>query len=211
LYRPSAGEILFNGTDISSFPENKLRKIRAKMSMVFQDSGSAFNPRQRIREIISEPLEIHRIGNKGCRIERIRQLCGMVDLSPEILERYPHELSGGQRQRIGIARAIASEPEVIICDEPLSALDVSVQTKIISLFLELRHKVNSLSYIFISHDLSVIRRICDRVAIMYQGKIVEIADTEELFQNPSHHYTKFLLSALPNRKYQHSERKEAYA
>ena len=209
LYRPTEGEILFKETDISSFPEGKLRKVRAKISMVFQDSGSAFNPRQRIRDIISEPLDIHRVGKKENRNERVRHLCGMVNLSAEILDRYPHELSGGQRQRVGIARAIASEPEVIICDEPLSALDVSVQAQIINLFLELRQKMNALSYIFISHDLSVIRRICDRVAIMHQGKIVEIADTEELFQNPLHIYTKFLFSALPNRRYQHSVRKKS--
>ena len=183
LYRPTAGKIFFKETDISSLSENKLKSVRAKISIIFQDSGNAFNPRQRIGEILSEPLDIHRIGKKECRIEQLRRLCDMVDLSPEILERYPHELSGGQRQRVGIARAIASEPEVIICDEPLSALDVFVQTQIINLFLGLRRKMSdwSLSFIFISHDLSVIRRICDRAAIMHQGKIVEIADTEELF------------------------------
>jgi len=196
IYRLTAGEILFNGMNISSLPEDGMRKIRAKISMIFQDSGSSFNPRQRIRQIISEPLDIHRIGEKRARIERVCNLCDMVDLSPEILDRYPHELSGGQRQRIGIARAIASEPEVIICDEPLSALDVSIQAQIISLFLELRQRMNAMAYVFISHDLSVIRRICDRVAIMHQGKIVETADTEEIFQNPSHHYTKYLLSSL---------------
>lgn len=205
LYRPTEGAILFNGTDISSLPESRLRKIRAGISMVFQDSGSAFNPRYRIREIISEPLDIHRIGEKESRIERVRQLCGMVDLSTEILERRPHELSGGQRQRVGIARAVASEPEVIICDEPLSALDVSVQSQIISLFLELRQKINILSYIFISHDLSVIQRMCDRAAIMYEGKFVETAKVEELFQNPVHHYTKSLISASSNGKYSYSK------
>ena len=184
LYRPTAGKIFFNETDISLLTENKLKKVRAKISIVFQDSGNAFNPRQRVGEIMSEPLDIHRIGKKERRIEQLRRLCDMVDLSPDILERYPHELSGGQRQRVGIARAIASEPEVIICDEPLSALDVFVQARIIDLFLELRRKMKglALSYIFISHDLSVIRRICDRAAIMRQGKIVKIADTEELFK-----------------------------
>jgi len=211
LHRPTGGEIIFNGMNVSSLSEEKLRKIRAKISMIFQDSGSAFNPRQRIRDIISEPLDIHGKGDRKHRIERICRLCDMVDLSMEILDRYPHELSGGQRQRVGIARAIASVPEVIICDEPLSALDVSVQVQIISLFLELRQKMNSLSYIFISHDLSVIRRICDRVAIMYQGKIVEIADVKGLFQNPLHHYTKYLLSSLPNREHSYSTHKEAYA
>ena len=200
LYRPTAGEILFNGTNISSLSEDGLRKIRSKISMIFQDSGSAFNPRQRIRQVISEPLEIHRASDKRYRIERVCRLCDMVGLSPEILDRYPHELSGGQRQRVGIARAIASEPEVVICDEPLSALDVSIQAQIISLFLELRQNMNVLAYIFISHDLSVIRRICDRAAIMRQGKIVETAETEEIFQNPKHQYTRFLLSSLPGRK-----------
>lgn len=212
LYRPTDGEILFNGMDISSFSEDKLQKIRAKISMVFQDSGGAFNPRQLIRQIIAEPLDIHRLGDKRYRIERVRHLCDMVSLSPEILDRYPHELSGGQRQRVGIARAIASEPEVIICDEPLSALDVSIQAQIISLFLELRQKMNTLAYIFISHDLSVIRRICDRVAIMYQGKIIEIANTEVLFRNPLHHYTKFLLSSLSGTKsHKDNKREEVYA
>ena len=212
LYRPTSGEIIFNGVDISPLLEGKLKRIRAGMSMVFQDSGNAFNPRQKIQAIISEPLDIHCIGDKKYRTARARQLCRMVGLSSEILRRYPHELSGGQRQRIGIARAIASEPEVLICDEPLSALDVSTQAQIVNLFLELRQKITSLSCIFISHDLAVIRRICDRIAIMYQGTLVETANTEELFRNPSHQYTKFLLSALPDRESrQYRVRHKVYA
>ena len=200
IYCPTAGEILFNGMNISLLPENGLKKNRAKISMIFQDSSSVFNPRQRIRRIISEPLDIQNIGDKQYRTDRVRQLCDMVGLSVEILDRYPHELSGGQRQRVAIARAIAAEPDVIICDESLSAMDVLVRTQIIDLFLKLRQRINALTYVFISHDLSVIRRICDRVVIMYQGKIVESADTEELFRNPLHQYTKFLLSSLPDKK-----------
>ena len=195
LYKPTAGEIIYDGKPVKTKAD--LQKFRTKATMVFQDPYSSLNPRMTVSDIVGEPLDVHHLySSKKEREERILQLLGYVGLNSEHASRYAHEFSGGQRQRIGIARALAVNPEFIVCDEPVSALDVSIQAQILNLMRELQRKYQ-LTYIFISHNLSVVKHICDRIAVMYLGNIVEIAPKKELFDNPLHPYTKALLGAIP--------------
>lgn len=196
LYKPSGGEILFDGKDLNRMHGNELRLMRRKMQMIFQDPYASLNPRMSVRDIISEPMVIHGIGSGAERRERVAELMRVVGLNPYYATRFPHEFSGGQRQRIGIARALAVSPDFIVCDEPVSALDVSIQAQIINLLEELQEQFN-LTYLFIAHDLAVVRHISDRVAVMYLGKMMELADRNEIYDNPLHPYTKALLSAVP--------------
>ncbi|MFD2630056.1 ABC transporter ATP-binding protein [Oceanobacillus kapialis] len=196
LTDPTDGQIIFKGKNIENLPYNQMRSLRNSMQMVFQDPYASLNPKKTIRQILMEPLRVHSKFPKEERLEKINNMLKIVGLSEEHLDRYPHEFSGGQRQRIGIARAVILQPDFIIADEPVSALDVSVQSQVINLMLDLQ-KEFGLTYLFISHDLSVIEHMTDRVAVMYLGKIVEIADTEELFANPKHPYTQALISAVP--------------
>jgi len=196
LYRPTAGQVLFQSRDLVKLKDNDLRPMRRQMQMIFQDPYASLNPRMTVGSIISEPLEVHNIGNKSERLERVRELLRVVGLNPYFINRYPHEFSGGQRQRIGVARALAVNPSFIVCDEPISALDVSIQAQIINLLEDLQEQFG-LTYLFIAHDLSVVRHISDRIAVMYLGKIMEMADREELYRNPMHPYSQALLSAVP--------------
>lgn len=197
LNEPTAGEILYEGMAINRFSAKEMKAMRSHMQMIFQDPYSSLNPRFKVLDIIGQALDIHRLSkNKKERKQRVEDLLAMVGLEPEHAMRYPHEFSGGQRQRIGIARALAVEPDFIVCDEPLSALDVSIQTQIVKLLEDLQHRLG-LTYLFIAHDLSMVKHISDRVAVMYAGKIVELAESEELYNNPLHPYTKSLLSAIP--------------
>lgn len=198
LYQPTSGQILFEGEDISSLPEKKIRPLRRNMSIIFQDPFSSLDPRQSAESIIGEPLKIHRmVQSKEEYRTRVEKLFRIVGLDPSLMSRYPHEFSGGQRQRIGIARALACEPSLIVCDEPVSALDVSIQAQIINLLQDLKEGLKGLTYIFIAHDLSVVKHISDRVAVMYLGHIVELTTPKMLYENPLHPYTKALLSAIP--------------
>ncbi len=196
LYKPTAGKILFNGTDISAMKENALRQIRSSIGAIFQDPYGSLNPRQTAKTIVGMPLIVHGLKNKKQLNERVEELFKLVGLDPSMMTRVPHEFSGGQRQRLGIARALACQPSLIICDEPVSALDVSIQAQIINLLEELQEKLG-LTYLFIAHDLSVVQHISNRVAVMYLGRIIEIANSKELYENPLHPYTKALLSAVP--------------
>lgn len=197
LDRPTEGKVVFEGRDLTQMTDGELRPLRRQMQVVFQDPYSSLNPRITIGRIIGEPIRVHRIArNAREREDRVAELLRVVGLSPVMADRYPHELSGGQRQRVGIARALALEPRFIVCDEPLSALDVSIQAQIINLLEELQERF-ALTYLFIAHDLAVVRHISDRIAVMYLGKVVEIADRQELYENPRHPYTKALLSAVP--------------
>ena len=198
LYKPTSGQIIFENEDISSYPNKKLRTIRKNIALIFQDPYSSLDPRQSAGSIVGEPLKIHRwVFNKAEYNERVEQLFSLVGLDPGMSNRFPHEFSGGQRQRIGVARALACEPSLVICDEPISALDVSIQAQIINLLEELQEGIKGLTYLFIAHDLSVVKHISDRVAVMYLGRIVEITRSRELYDNPLHPYTKALLSAIP--------------
>jgi oligopeptide transport system ATP-binding protein len=196
LEDPTSGEIIFDGKDLASASKNDLFNARRKMQIIFQDPYASLNPRMTVREIVEEPLVIHKIGTRAERLEKAKALLEKVGLNPSYINRYPHEFSGGQRQRIGIARAIALEPDLIICDEPISALDVSIQAQIVNLLEDLQKELG-LTYIFIAHDLSMVRHISKRVAVMYLGKIVELADKEVLFNKPYHPYSIALLSAVP--------------
>jgi oligopeptide transport system ATP-binding protein len=197
LYRPTAGEVIFEGKDLTQVKGEDLRKMRRRMQMIFQDPYASLNPRMTVGSIVGEPLEVHNIGaNKKERQERVQELLKIVNLNPYFINRYPHEFSGGQRQRIGIARALAVNPSFIVCDEPISALDVSIQAQIINLLEDLQDEFG-LTYLFIAHDLSVVRHISDRIAVMYLGKIVELAERDELYEKPMHPYTQALLSAVP--------------
>jgi oligopeptide/dipeptide ABC transporter ATP-binding protein len=193
LLDPTAGTIRFDGQDISTASQSSLRPLRREMQMIFQDPYSSLNPRKTVGQIIGAPFKIH--GEKGGR-QRVQELLEIVGLSPEHYNRYPHEFSGGQRQRIGVARALALSPKLIVCDEPVSALDVSIQAQILNLLRSLQDEFN-LTYVFISHDLSVIRQIADRIAVMYLGRVVELADSESIYEEPKHPYTAALLSAVP--------------
>ena len=197
LYEPTGGSVIFRGEPIFELPRAQLRTLRRHIQIVFQDPISSLDPRKRVRAILSDPLSVHRLASGAARERRIDELLQQVGLLPSQRNRYPHEFSGGQRQRIGIARALASEPEAVICDEPVSSLDVSIQAQIINLLADLQRELN-LSYLFISHNLSVIRHICDRVAVMYLGRIVELAPKALLFAKPLHPYTEALLAAVPN-------------
>ncbi|RMF92033.1 MAG: ATP-binding cassette domain-containing protein [Candidatus Schekmanbacteria bacterium] len=196
LIEPTEGRIIFRGEEITSYNSKQMKPIRRKMQMIFQDPYSSLNPRMKIGKIISEPLKIHKAASKGDIPKITEELLETVGLSPEYANRYPHEFSGGQRQRIGIARAIALKPDLIIADEPVSALDVSIQAQIVNLMLELKEKLN-LTYIFISHDLNLVKFISDRVAVMYLGKIVEMGTSEDIYNTPKHPYTKILLNSSP--------------
>src|SRR5512143_1477971 len=196
LYRPTEGEVLFRGRDLARLKGEELRKMRSDMQMIFQDPYASLNPRMTVGDIIGEPLEVHNIAKGKEKKERVQDLLQIVGLNPYFINRYPHEFSGGQRQRIGVARSLAVQPDFIVCDEPISALDVSIQAQSINLLEELQSKFN-LTYLFIAHDLSVVRHISDRIAVMYLGKIVELTDRDSLYKNPLHPYTKALLSAVP--------------
>ncbi len=196
LRNPTAGTVRFDGKDLMDLSRNDLRKMRRRMQIIFQDPYSSLNPRMTVGSIISEPLETHKLGSKKNRIERVRELLALVGLNPLYTNRYPHEFSGGQRQRIGVARALAVEPEFIVCDEPISALDVSIQAQVLNLLVELREKFG-LTYLFIAHDLSVVRHISDRVGVMYLGKLVEVGRPDAIYEKPGHPYTRALLSAVP--------------
>jgi oligopeptide transport system ATP-binding protein len=197
LYKPTAGTVNFGGTELTQLRAGDMRRMRRRMQMIFQDPYASLNPRMSVGSIIGEPLQIHGLASGGrARKERIQDLMRVVGLNPYYANRYPHEFSGGQRQRIGIARALAVEPDFIVADEPVSALDVSIQAQIINLMEDLQQQFG-LTYLFIAHDLSVVRHISDRVGVMYLGKMMEMADRNELYENPLHPYTKALLSAVP--------------
>ena len=196
LYKPTSGKIIFNGVDLASLQENEIRKMREKMQMIFQDPFASLNPRMTVGSIISAPLDVHSALNKKEKIERVQELLGIVGLNPDFVNRYPHEFSGGQRQRIGIARALAVNPDLVICDEPISSLDVSIQAQVVNLLEELQDTLG-LTYLFIAHDLSMVRHISDRMVVMYLGKVMELADRNEIYLRPLHPYTQALISAVP--------------
>jgi oligopeptide transport system ATP-binding protein len=196
LIEPTGGQVEFEGRDVLATSGGELRRLRREMQIIFQDPYASLNPRMRVRDIVSEPLVIHGIGDKRERRERVAELLRKVGLDPDYMNRYPHEFSGGQRQRIGIARALALNPKLIVADEPVSALDVSVQAQVVNLLEDLQQEFK-LTYLFISHGLAVVEHISDRVAVMYLGRIVEVAPAEELYRNPLHPYTRALLSAIP--------------
>ena len=196
LYKPTAGSVNFDGTELTTLKTRELRSFRRRMQMIFQDPYSSLNPRMNVQSIVAEPMAIHGLHKGAERRERISYILNAVGLNPYFAKRFPHEFSGGQRQRIGIARALAVEPDFIVADEPVSALDVSIQAQIVNLMEDLQQEFN-LTYLFIAHDLAVVRHISDRVAVMYLGKVMELANSTELYENPLHPYTKALLSAIP--------------
>jgi oligopeptide transport system ATP-binding protein len=196
LYQPTSGQILFDGIDLTLLQENELRQTRNRMQMIFQDPYASLNPRMTVGSIISAPLDVHTSLNKRQKRDRVQELLKIVGLNPDFVNRYPHEFSGGQRQRIGIARALAVSPDLVVCDEPISSLDVSIQAQVVNLLEELQAKLG-LTYLFIAHDLSMVRHISDRMVVMYLGKIMELADRNDIYLRPLHPYTKALMSAVP--------------
>jgi peptide/nickel transport system ATP-binding protein len=207
LYEISAGKIEFEGVDISVANTRALRPIRQRMQMVFQDPYASLNPRRRVADLLAEPLKVHGKRSRAEIKERVAELMRLVELSPDHLNRFPHEFSGGQRQRIGIARAIALEPSLVVADEPVSALDVSIQAQIVNLFADLQERLG-LTYVFIAHDLSVVRQVATRTAVMYLGSIVESGPTEEIFKSPRHPYSEALISAVPSADLDRTNRRE---
>jgi oligopeptide transport system ATP-binding protein len=212
LLDPTAGSVVLDGVDITRLTGGALRRRRRDVQLVFQDPLSSLSPRLTVADIVSEPLLAHGIGSGRARRERVREYLRLVGLQDDALDRYPHEFSGGQRQRIGIARALILEPQLVVCDEPVSALDVSVRSQILNLLTDLRGKLG-LSLLFIAHDLAVVRQVCDRVAVMYRGRLVEVAETEVIFDRPTHPYTQALLSSipLPNPEIQRGRKRVALA
>lgn len=196
LYPPTDGKIIFNGVDLNDLGERELRFTRSKMQMIFQDPYASLNPRMTVGSIVGAPLDVHTDQGKKEKRERVQELLDIVGLNPDFVNRYPHEFSGGQRQRIGIARALALNPDFVVCDEPISSLDVSIQAQVVNLLEDLQKKLG-LTYLFIAHDLSMVRHISDRMAVMYLGKIVELTDRDEIFLNSLHPYTQALMSAVP--------------
>jgi oligopeptide transport system ATP-binding protein len=197
LEKPTQGQILYDGQDIAGLAPRALVGLRRRMQVIFQDPYSSLNPRMKVGEIIAEPIRVHGLEpDARRRRDKVKDLLSVCGLDPKFSDRYPHEMSGGQRQRVGIARALAMDPEFIVCDEAVSALDVSIQAQVVNLLEDLRERFN-LTYLFIAHDLSVVRHLCQRVAVMYLGRIVEMAESDELFDNPMHPYTQALLSAVP--------------
>ncbi|MCP5470364.1 MAG: ATP-binding cassette domain-containing protein [Chlamydiales bacterium] len=196
LYSPTEGSIEFDGEELTTLPKHALKAMRRKMQMVFQDPYASLNPRMTVEDIIGEALDIHALAKGAARKRRIQELLALVGLNPSHLSRFPHEFSGGQRQRIGIARALAVEPQFLVCDEPISALDVSIQAQVVNLLKKLQEKMG-LTYLFIAHDLSLIKYISDRVAVMYLGQLMELAAAETLYKEPLHPYTQALLSSIP--------------
>ena len=196
LYKPTSGEVLFEGKNLVEIKGGEMRHIRRRMQMIFQDPYASLNPRMTVGSIIAEPLEVHRVVHGSEKRERVQELLKLVGLNPYFVNRYPHEFSGGQRQRIGIARALALNPDLIICDEPISSLDVSIQAQVVNLLEDLQDRLG-LTYLFIAHDLSMVRHISDRMAVMYLGKIVELTDRNTIYLEPLHPYTQALMSAVP--------------
>ncbi len=196
LEEPTSGKVIFDGTDLSSLSRHEMKKIRRRMQIVFQDPYASLNPRMTVEDIVGEPLDIHHLAKGAQRKKKIEELLQLVGLNASHMSRFPHEFSGGQRQRIGIARALAVEPELIICDEPISALDVSIQAQIVNLLKKLQQQMG-LTYLFIAHDLSMIKYLSNRVAVMYLGHLVELAPSEQLYHHPAHPYTQALLSSIP--------------
>ncbi|RDV39101.1 dipeptide ABC transporter ATP-binding protein [Bradymonadaceae bacterium TMQ3] len=196
LYRPTDGKVVFDGKNLCELPEAELHPLRRDLQMIFQDPYGSLNPRMTVGDIIAEPLKVHKLASGKAARERVQELMEIVGLDPRFIRRYPHEFSGGQRQRIGIARALACEPRFIVCDEPISALDVSIQAQIMNLMEDLQKEFN-LTYLFIAHDLAAVRHISDRIAVMYLGKMAELADGREIYDNPLHPYTEALISAVP--------------
>jgi oligopeptide transport system ATP-binding protein len=196
LLKPTAGEVIYEGQSITSLAAGDMRRVRRNMQMIFQDPYASLNPRMTVGKIIGEPLEIHNIGSTASRAERVHELLDIVGLAPHMINRYPHQFSGGQRQRIGVARALATNPKFIVADEPISALDVSIQAQVVNLLDDLKRELG-LTYLFIAHDLSMVRYISDRVAVMYLGKIVEMGNCDEVYEHSLHPYTQALISAIP--------------
>ncbi len=197
LLNPTDGEVLFDGKDVLQLTKDEIRKLRKDMQIIFQDPYGSLNPRMKVKDIIAEPLVAHHLGDPKERMERVKELMHVVGLNTDQMERYPHEFSGGQRQRVSIARALALNPKLIVCDEAVSALDVSIQSQILNLLEDLQNEFG-LTYVFISHNLSVVRHISDRVGVMYLGKLVELSEVEALYKSPAHPYTQALLSAIPS-------------
>ena len=196
LYEPTDGEVRFDNVELMELNESGLRKMRKRMQMIFQDPYASLNPRMTVGSIISAPLDVHQMVNRKEKQERVQELLQMVGLNSEFVNRYPHEFSGGQRQRIGIARALAVNPDLVVCDEPISSLDVSIQAQVVNLLEQLQDQLG-LTYLFIAHDLSMVRHISDRMAVMYLGKLMEVADRDEIYLRPVHPYTQALMSAVP--------------
>lgn len=196
LHKPTSGNVYYKDTNLVTASAAQMRDMRRNIQIIFQDPYASLNPRMTVGSIVGEPLDIHNVGSPAEREERVRELLELVSLNPYFINRYPHEFSGGQRQRIGVARALALQPDFIVCDEPISALDVSIQAQVVNLLEELQQEFG-LTYLFIAHDLSMVRHISDRVAVMYLGKIMELASRDELYENPLHPYTQALLSAVP--------------